>query len=100
MKEAALAFESITNLSARVRAGQLSGVKVVEELLGRIRALDAQLHSFIRIMPERALAQAQATESAFRSGADPGPLCGIPYAAKDLFDVKGVPTTAKRSFAA
>ena len=94
MKEAALAFESITNLSARIRAGQLSAVKVVEELLGRIGALDAQLHSFIRIMPERALAQAQAAESALRSGADPGSLCGIPYAAKDLFDVKGVPTTA------
>ena len=94
MKEAALAFESITNLSARIRAGQLSAVKLVEELLGRIGALDVQLHSFIRILPERALAQAQAAESALRSGADPGALCGIPYAAKDLFDVKGVPTTA------
>jgi aspartyl-tRNA(Asn)/glutamyl-tRNA(Gln) amidotransferase subunit A len=94
MEQAALAFESITNLSTRIRAGQLSPVKVVEELLGRVESLDSQLHSFIRVMPERALAQAHAAESALRSGADPGPLCGIPYAAKDLFDVKGLPTTA------
>ena len=78
MKEAALAFESITNLSARIRAGQLSAVKVVEELLGRIGALDARLHSFIRIMPERALAQAQAAESALRSGADRDPCAASP----------------------
>ena len=94
MKEAALAFETITSLSARIRSGQLSPVKVVEELFDRIEALDAQLHSFIRMMPERALAQAQAADIALKSGADPGPLCGIPYAAKDLFDVKGAPTTA------
>jgi aspartyl-tRNA(Asn)/glutamyl-tRNA(Gln) amidotransferase subunit A len=62
--------------------------------LARIAALDERLHAFIRVMPERALAQAQAAESALKSGAELGFLHGIPYAAKDLFDVKGVPTTA------
>ena len=94
MPDATLAFESISRLSARMRAGQLSPVALVEELLGRISALDERLHSFIRVLPERALAQAHAAERALKSGADLGPLCGIPYAAKDLFDVKGVPTTA------
>ena len=94
MTETALAFESITSLSARIRAGRLSPVTCAEELLRRIAALDERLRSFIRVMPERALAQAQAAESALKSGADLGILHGIPYAAKDLFDVKGVPTTA------
>src|SRR5512147_2513307 len=94
MTDAALAYESITSLSARIRAGRLGPVACAEELLGRITSLDERLRSFIRVMPERALAQAQAAESALKSGADTGPLCGIPYAAKDLFDVKGVATTA------
>src|SRR5712671_6205208 len=83
MADATLAFESITGLASRIGAGGLSPVKYAEELLGRIDALDARLHSFIRIVPERALAQARAAEIALRSGADLGILHGIPYAAKD-----------------
>ena len=94
MSEPALAFESIASLSGRIGSGQFSPVKVVEELLGRIDKLDGRLHSFIQVMPEQALAQARAAESAMKSGVNLGPLHGIPYAAKDLFDVKGVPTTA------
>jgi hypothetical protein len=98
MVDAVPAFESITSLSARMRAGRLSPVGCVEALLARIDALDGRLHSFIRLLPERALAQAHAAESALKSGAELGMLYGIPYAAKDLFDVKGVPTTAGTRF--
>jgi aspartyl-tRNA(Asn)/glutamyl-tRNA(Gln) amidotransferase subunit A len=94
MSNPALVFESISNLSAQIRAGQLSPVACAEAMLRRIDALDGRLRSFIRVMPERALAQARACESALKSGAELGPLHGIPYAAKDLFDVKGVPTMA------
>ncbi len=94
MADAELSFESIASLSARIACGRLSPVKCAEDLLSRIDALDGRLRSFIRVMPERALAQAHAAESALKGGADPGILHGIPYAAKDLFDVKGVPTTA------
>ena len=94
MADLVLPYETITSLSARIRAGELSPVACAEELLRRIAVLDGRLRSFIRVMPERALAQARAAESALQSGADPGPLHGIPFAAKDLFDVKGVPTTA------
>jgi aspartyl-tRNA(Asn)/glutamyl-tRNA(Gln) amidotransferase subunit A len=94
MPDPALPYESIASLSARFRAGRLGPVACTEALLGRIAALDGRLRSFIRVLPERALAQAHAAESALESGADLGPLHGIPYAAKDLFDVKGVPTTA------
>ena len=94
MSDTEAAFESIASLSARIGSGRLSPVKYTEELLGRIAALDERLRSFIRIMPERALAQARAAESAMKSGAGLGILHGIPYAAKDLFDVKGTPTKA------
>ena len=94
MADATPAFESITSLSGRIACGELSSVKCAEDLLERIDALDGKLHSFIRVMPERALAQAHAAESALKGGAGIGVLHGIPYAAKDLFDVKGVPTTA------
>jgi aspartyl-tRNA(Asn)/glutamyl-tRNA(Gln) amidotransferase subunit A len=94
MSNPALVFESISNLSAQIRAGQLSPVTCAETMLQRIDALDGRLRSFIRVMPERALAQARAAESASKGGAELGPLHGIPYAAKDLFDVKGAPTMA------
>src|SRR5258706_578398 len=90
MSDATPAFESITALSARIGSGRLSPVTIVEELLGRIDALDGRLRSFIRIMPERALAQARAAESALKSGAGLGILHGIPYAARNLEDVGGI----------
>jgi len=94
MTNTALAFESIGSLADRLGSGRLSPVTVAEELLQRIEALDGRLRSFIRVTPERALAQARAAESALKGGAALGILHGIPYAAKDLFDVKGLPTTA------
>ena len=94
MCDAELALESITSLCVRIGSGRLSPVKYAEELLGRIDMLDGRLRSFIRVMPDHALVQARAAEIALKSGADLGILHGIPYAAKDLFDVKGVPTTA------
>ena len=94
MIKATLPYDTIATSAAEVGAGHLSPVAYTEALLGRIAALDERLHSFIRVMPERARAQAQAAESARKNGADLGPLHGIPYAAKDLFDVKGAPTTA------
>ena len=94
MSEAALAFESIASLSNRIGSGGLSPVKIAEEFLERINALDGRLRSFIYVLPDQALAHASAAEIALKSGASLGILHGIPYAAKDLFDVKGVPTTA------
>jgi aspartyl-tRNA(Asn)/glutamyl-tRNA(Gln) amidotransferase subunit A len=69
-------------------------VELTEHYLARIDALDGTLHAFRLVLRERAVAQARAAELALRAGEDVGPLHGIPYAAKDLFDVKGLPTTA------
>ncbi len=89
-----LAFESIAGLASRIRQGGVSPVALTEELFGRIDALDPRLHAFIALTRERAMGQARAAESALRSGQDLGPLHGIPYAVKDLYDVAGLATTA------
>ncbi len=89
-----LEFATIAELGAELRTGALSALKLTEAVLERIAGMDKRLHAFIAVTRERALAEARAAEGLLRAGHDLGPLQGIPYAAKDLYDVKGVPTTA------
>ncbi len=93
MSDSAIEFESIASLSDRRKAGGAGPVTWTEQALSRIDALDGKLHAFIRVLPDRATAQARAAEQSIKDG-KAGPLAGIPYAAKDLFDVKGLPTMA------
>ncbi|MDX1431696.1 MAG: amidase [Gammaproteobacteria bacterium] len=90
----ALVFEPINSLAAKLRTGELSPVTLTESLLARIEALDGKLGAFSVVCAERALAAARAAEAELAAGVDLGPLHGIPYAAKDLFDVRGLATTA------
>ena len=94
MPDTLLELESLAHTAGRMRAGGPGPVALAEHLLERIGALDPSLQSFILVLRERAVAQARAAEAALRSGRDLGPLHGIPYAVKDLFDVQGAPTTA------
>jgi len=94
MDENALCYESVAGLAARYRSGQLSPVRVTEAALARIEQYDGSLRAFVRVTRERALAEARAAEGELRAGHDRGPLHGIPYAAKDIFDVRGVPSMA------
>ena len=100
MADSTVAFESIAELSRRMRAGTIKSATIVEGLLDRVALLDKRLHSFIKVTPERALADARAADLALQANPDLGPLHGVPYAAKDLFDVKGMPTTAGTSLRA
>jgi aspartyl-tRNA(Asn)/glutamyl-tRNA(Gln) amidotransferase subunit A len=92
--ETALEFATIAELGAQIRTGALSPVKLTETFLERIAALDKRLHAFIAVTRDRALAEARSAETLLRGGHDLGPLHGIPYAVKDLYDVKGMATTA------
>ena len=94
MAETPLHFLPISELSRRIHGGTLSAVALTTHYLERIAALDGRLNAFRLVTRERALAEAQAAELVLKAGRDIGPLHGIPYAAKDLFDVKGLPTTA------
>ncbi len=94
MSDPAFHYLSIAELGRGLRSGELSPVALTEALLARIADLDGALGAFQQLTPERALAAARAAEERLAAGDDLGPLHGIPYAAKDLFDVRGLPTTA------
>jgi aspartyl-tRNA(Asn)/glutamyl-tRNA(Gln) amidotransferase subunit A len=97
MENPPLYHQTIADLAAGLRKGAITSTQLVQNSLDRIKSLDGQLNAFRMVCPERALEQAQAADRQLSAGKDPGMLCGIPYAAKDLFDAKGLPTTAGSS---
>jgi AtzE family amidohydrolase len=52
------------------------------------------LNAFTRLLADEALADAARVDDAIAAGRDPGPLAGVPFAVKNLFDVEGVVTLA------
>ena len=84
----------LAETGARLRRGELSAVALCEHYLERIRHLDPTLGALRLRTEARALASAEAAASLFDAGVDLGPLQGIPYVTKDLFDVAGLVTTA------
>jgi aspartyl-tRNA(Asn)/glutamyl-tRNA(Gln) amidotransferase subunit A len=94
MDKLPLHFQNITDLADSIRKGEITSTQLTENLLGRIDSLDGKLNAFKLVCPERALEQARAADQELSNGKDLGVLHGIPYAAKDLFDVQGLPTAA------
>jgi aspartyl-tRNA(Asn)/glutamyl-tRNA(Gln) amidotransferase subunit A len=94
MKALPLHYQSITELAAGLRNGELTSTQLTEQLLDRIQSLNGSLNAFKLLCPETALEAANAADRDLKSGKYLGLLHGIPYAAKDLFDVKGLPTAA------
>ena len=85
-------MRTATAIAAAVRSGEISATRVASRTLD---ALAADPHVAVtRVLAERALAEAAAVDAKRALGADPGPLAGVPYGVKDLFDVAGLPTTA------
>jgi len=87
------AFLTIAELSRLYDQRELSPVEVTRSLLDRVATHDGKLHSFIRVTPEVALADAQVAERELMAGRRRGPLHGIPYALKDIVETAGIPTT-------
>ncbi len=88
------AGESLRALSASVRKGERSAVETVEAALARISAGNGAVNAFTAVTRERALAEAAAIDATRAAGRDPGPLAGVPFAVKNLYDVAGLPTIA------
>jgi aspartyl-tRNA(Asn)/glutamyl-tRNA(Gln) amidotransferase subunit A len=86
-------YESISELAKRIESKQLSPVELTESYLARSEKLGPKLNAYARLTPDLALEQAHAAEKEIHRGHYRGPLHGIPYAAKDLLAVKGIPTT-------
>jgi len=85
---------SLAEASVGIAAGTLSPVALTEAALARIAALDPKLNAFITVTADRARRAAAAAEAEIKAGKRRGPLHGIPYALKDIYDVAGVRTTA------
>ena len=83
-----------SHLAAEVTAGGISALELVEATLVRIRARDPLLNSFTALTEERAHNRARALDEARASGKPLGPLAGVPFAVKNLFDIAGLPTIA------
>jgi aspartyl-tRNA(Asn)/glutamyl-tRNA(Gln) amidotransferase subunit A len=94
MADTELHWQPIEVLSTRIHEGTLSPVTLMAHFLDRAEALNPALNAFRLLPRERAMEAARASELALASGADAGPLHGIPFAAKDIIDVAGLPTTA------
>ena len=89
-----LADLGVVQTAAAVRSGRLTAEQVVEAALARTERLDNRFNCFTRIDVEDALKCARKTDRALKRGDDPGPLAGVPFGAKDLYDVAGETTTA------
>ena len=83
---------TIAQLSAALRARELSSEELTRTLLERIKRLDQRLNAFITVTDEQALEQARAADRCIKGGTG-GPLTGVPIAHKDIFCTLGVRTS-------
>jgi 1-carboxybiuret hydrolase len=88
------AWASAARIAAAVAAGRTTAAAVVEAALERIAERNTALNAFTAVTRERARARARAIDKAHAQGQPPGPLAGVPFAVKNLFDVAGLPTLA------
>jgi AtzE family amidohydrolase len=84
------AWATAAAIAEAVASGKTSAVTVIENTLARIEARNPVLNAFTAVTPERARAKARAVDAAPKKG----PLAGVPFAVKNLFDIEGVATVA------
>ena len=89
-----MAFETALEIASQVKAGTLKATSVVAEVFAGIKARNPKLNAFVELTEARAKAEAAQVDAEVAAGRDPGPLAGVPFAVKNLFDVKGLTTLA------
>lgn len=87
-----IAFASLPQLSEWIASGALTSRRLTQIYLDRIARLNPHLHCFATVTADLALSEADAMDALLAQGRHLGPLHGIPYGVKDLFDTKGVTT--------
>ena len=83
-----LAWISANELARRIRTRQLSPVEVMDAFIARIEARNPSITALVHTAFDEARARARAAEDALMTGAELGPLHGVPTAYKDLFGSK------------
>jgi 1-carboxybiuret hydrolase len=85
---------SAAEIARAVAGRKMSALSVTDAALARIAKRDPVLNSFTDVTADRARARARAVDAAVAAGQNAGPLAGVPFAVKNLFDVQGLPTRA------
>ena len=97
-------------LVRRLHAGEATAISILDSTLARVAAVEGRrpstapyvedpddrrkIHAYIAVTEDRARRQAEAVDAQFAAGEDPGSLAGVPVAVKDIFCVRGTPSTA------
>ncbi len=84
---------SAAKMSAALSANEISAVELANEHFDRIADVDSDVHAFLHLDREGALAQAAGVDAKRAAGEKLHPLAGVPLALKDVLTQKGVPTT-------
>jgi len=93
MSEAPAAM-SAAEIAQAVSSRKITALAATEAALARIAAHDKVLNAFTDVTADRARARAKAVDAAIAAGQPAGPLAGVPFAVKNLFDVQGLSTRA------
>jgi aspartyl-tRNA(Asn)/glutamyl-tRNA(Gln) amidotransferase subunit A len=86
-------FATIGELHRALTGRRISSVELTRLALDRLSTVGRSYNAVARVLPEHALREARAADRRLRSRGTSGPLTGIPYGAKDLLALRGVPTT-------
>jgi aspartyl-tRNA(Asn)/glutamyl-tRNA(Gln) amidotransferase subunit A len=86
--------QSAAEIADAVSSRKLSAAQVVDATLQKIAGVDPKLNAFTDVVADRARQRAHKIDQAIAAGLDIGPLAGVPFAVKNLFDVEGLPTRA------
>lgn len=89
-----LEFTELSELRELLDTKKISSVELTKYFLDRIKKLDENYNAYVTVTEEEALKNAQAADEYIASPGENPALSGIPYAAKDLFNTKGIRTTA------
>jgi len=83
-----------TAIAAAIKTKEIAAKTVCEQFLEPIRTRNPALNCFTEILAESAIADAEKIDRAIAAGDDPGPLAGVPFGVKNLFDIAGITTLA------
>jgi aspartyl-tRNA(Asn)/glutamyl-tRNA(Gln) amidotransferase subunit A len=87
-------YFSACELGRAIAAGRITSAVIVETLLERISRWQPKLNAFVQLHADQARQAANRADQLTAAGGALGPLHGVPFVAKDLFDVAGFPTGA------
>jgi len=80
-------------MASALSAGEITSVELTQAHLDQIARVDRDVHAFLHVDTDGAIAQARAVDEKRKSGEKVSPLAGVPLALKDVLVQKGIPTT-------